>query len=259
MSIITDPIFYALAMPVVVALGLSKGGFAGMGQIGTPLLALTMPPLEAAAVLLPIMVVQDAFAVWVYRKEWDGRILAVMLPGAIIGVGIAWVTAAYISDDAVRICLGVVTIAFVLCNWIGPKVVASEVRHEFGKPGLAAGSLWGALSGFASTLCQAGGPPYQIYVLAQRLPKAAFVSTNAIYFATLNLLKIPPYLGLGQFSVRGFTTSLVLLPLAILTNQFGFWLVRRVSQELFFKITLVLLFLISLWLIRGGVIHLWHG
>jgi uncharacterized protein len=259
MTIITDPLFYALAVPVVVALGLSKGGFAGMGQIGTPLLALTMPPLEAAAVLLPIMVVQDAFAVWVYRKDWNGRILAVMLPGAIIGVGIAWVTAAYISDDAVRICLGAVTVVFVLYNWIGPKRVASEVRHEFGKPGIAAGMFWGAASGLASTLCQAGGPPYQIYALAQRLPKAAFVSTNAIFFAALNLLKIPPYLGLGQFSAKGFVTSLVLLPLAILTNQFGFWLVRRVSQESFFRITLVLLFLISLWLIRSGVVHLLYG
>jgi uncharacterized membrane protein YfcA len=260
--VITDPLFYALAVPVVVALGLSKGGFAGMGQIGTPLLALVMPPLEAAAVLLPIMIVQDGFAVWVYRKHGNRRILAIMLPGALAGIGIAYVLASYISDDAVRIFVGVITIAFVLYNFIGPKRVADEVRHDFGKSGLLpgiAGVIAGAASGFTSTLCQAGGPPYQIYVLAQRLKKDAFVSTNAIFFAAVNLLKVPPYVALNQFSAKGLMTSLVLLPLAIATNQLGFYLVRRVSQELFYKITMVLLFLVTLWLIKAGVDDLWRG
>ena len=86
MTVITDPLFYALAVPAVVALGLSKGGFAGVGQMATPMLALIMPPLEAAAIMLPIMIVQDASAVWVYRKDWSGRILAIVIPGGIAGV-----------------------------------------------------------------------------------------------------------------------------------------------------------------------------
>ena len=114
MTLITDPLFYALAIPAVVALGLSKGGFVGVGQIGTPLLALLMPPLEAAAILLPIMLVQDAVSVWAYRKDWSGRILAVMLPGAIVGIGAAWLLAAHISDSMVRIAIGVITVLFVL-------------------------------------------------------------------------------------------------------------------------------------------------
>ena len=103
MTIITDPLFYALAIPAVVALGLSKGGFAGAGQMATPMLALAMPPLEAAAIMLPIMMAQDAAALWVYRKDWNGRILAIMLPGALIGVGAAWLLAAHISDAGVRV------------------------------------------------------------------------------------------------------------------------------------------------------------
>src|SRR5665647_1480188 len=71
-TLIIDPLFYALAIPAVVALGLSKGGFVGVGQIGTPLLALVMPPLEAAAILLPIMLAQDAVSVWAFRKDWSG-------------------------------------------------------------------------------------------------------------------------------------------------------------------------------------------
>ncbi len=161
MTFIIDPLFYLLAVPAVVALGMSKGGFTGAGQMATPMLALVMPPLEAAAILLPIMIAQDAAALWVYRKDWNGRILAIMLPGAVLGIGAAWALAAHISDAAVRVFIGVTTIAFVLYYWIGP----TRLLREAGRPAVAGGVFWGALSGFTSTLCQAGGPPFQMYVL----------------------------------------------------------------------------------------------
>ena len=53
---ITDPLFYLLAIPAVIMLGLSKGGFAGLGMVATPMLALVMPPLQGAAILLPLVV-----------------------------------------------------------------------------------------------------------------------------------------------------------------------------------------------------------
>jgi len=98
MNLITDPWFYVVAFPAVVMLGLSKGGFSGIGMVSTPLLALTMPPLQAAAILLPIILLQDAMSVWVYRRQWDAWNLKVMLPGAVLGVGAAWTFAAYMSD-----------------------------------------------------------------------------------------------------------------------------------------------------------------
>jgi len=254
MTVITDPLFYALAIPAVIALGLSKGGFAGMGQMALPLLALVMPPLEAAAIFLPIMLVQDAFALWVYRKDWNGRILAIMLPGAIVGVLAGTWLAAFISDAAVRVFVGVTTILFVGYGFFALMRRAAPASGG----SVPAGVFWGAVSGFTSTICQAGGPPYQIYVLAQKLPKMTFVSTTAFFFAILNALKVGPYLVLGQFSTKGFGTSLVLLPLAILTNQLGFWLVRRTPQELFYKITLAIMLIISIELTREGVGQLWR-
>lgn len=254
-SIITDPVFYLLAVPAVTALGLSKGGFAGVGQVATPLLALVMPPLEAAAILLPIMIVQDAAAVYVYRKEWSAWNLRVMLPGAIAGIAIAGVLAAYISEAMVRIALGAITAIFVIYTWLAPRRIAAEPR----KVSAFGGAFWGALSGFTSTLCQAGSPPYQMHVLPQQLPKMTFVGTTAIFFATLNALKVIPYFALGQFSTAGLATSVALFPLAMLTNLLGFWLVRRTPQELFYRVTLVLLFLISLELVRGGLTQALRG
>jgi len=254
-TLISDPLFYALAIPAVVALGLSKGGFVGVGQIGTPLLALLMPPLEAAAILLPIMLVQDAVSVWAFRKDWSGRNLAVMLPGAIVGIGAAWLLAAYISDSMVRVAIGVITILFLLYNWIGARLLAQAQRA----PSRLRGTLWGIASGFTSTLCQAGGPPFQMHVLPQNLAKMTFVGTTAVFFAAVNWLKVVPYFALGQFSTAGLGTSLALLPLAVATNFLGFWLVRITPQALFYKITMALMLVIALELTRSGVTDMLRG
>ena len=255
MTIITNPLFYMLAIPAVIALGLSKGGFAGVGQMATPMLALVMPPLEAAAIMLPIMIVQDANAVWVYRKEWSGRIAAIVIPGGLIGVTAGGLLAAYISDNAVRVFIGVFTIAFVIYSFVRMLQVPREAK----KPGVAAGVIWGALSGFTSTICQAGGPPYQMYVLSLRLPKMTYVGTTAIVFAAINWMKVVPYIALGQFSSKGLGTTLVLMPLAIAANLFGFWLVRVTPQALFYKITLVIMAVISVELAREGILGIWRG
>lgn len=252
---IFDPVFILAALVGVVALGLSKGGLAGVGQIATPLLALFMPPLEAAAILLPIMILQDAMALWVYRKDWDAKNLKVMLPGAVIGMCIAWVLAAHISEAMVRVAVGAISIVFVLHAWIARPRPAADI----GPPSKARGVFWGAVSGFTSTLCQAGGPPYQVHVLPQRLAKMTFVGTSAIYFAAVNAMKVVPYFALGQFSTSGLGITLALVPVAIVSNFLGFWVVRRMSAEMFFKLAYILVFLISLELVRGGLVAMFSG
>ena len=254
MTIITDPVFYLLALPAVVALGLSKGGFAGVGQLATPMLALVMPPLEAAAILLPIMMAQDAAALWVYRKEWSLRILLIVMPGALVGIGAAWAFAAYVSDSVVRVLIGVVTIGFVGWNWLGP---AAKPRPA-NSPAVTAGIVSGIFSGFTSTLCQAGGPPFHMWVLSLKVSKMNFVGTTAFFFAAVNALKVVPYFALGQFSATGLSTSVALLPFAMATNMLGFWVVRITPQELFYKITMVLMFAISIELVRSGMTDILH-
>ncbi len=74
MSVITDPLFYLLAIPAITILGLGKGGFSGVGMISTPLIALVIPPLQAAAIVQPILIVQDAISAWVYRRDYSAGI-----------------------------------------------------------------------------------------------------------------------------------------------------------------------------------------
>src|SRR5262249_36848295 len=154
------------AIPAVTFLGMSKGGFAGVGLLATPLLALVLPPLQAAAILLPILILQDIISVFVYRHRWDVGNLKVMLPGAAIGVRAAWALAAQVSDGLVRLAVGAIALGFVLNYWFEPRhAEARSTGH---------GLFWGGISGFTSTLCQAGGPPFQVHVLPQRLEKLPY-------------------------------------------------------------------------------------
>ena len=221
--------------------------------MATPMLALILPPLEAAAIMLPLLITQDAYAVWVYRKDFDRRILTIMLPGSLIGVLLAAVVASYVSDAAVRVFIGGISIAFVLYTWIGARKLAERAPKE----SVPAGVFWGAMSGFTSTICQAGGPPYQMYVLSQRLPKMAFVGTTAVFFCALNWVKVVPYLALGQFTMKGFLTSIALMPLAFAASRVGFWLVRVTPQERFFKIVTIIMLVLSVELTRQGAMQLW--
>ncbi len=251
MTFITDPVFYLFAVPAVFMLGLSKGGFSGIGMVATPLLALLLPPLQAAAILLPIILLQDALSCWVYRRVWDPWNLKVMLPGAVIGVAVAWLFAAHVSDAMVRLVVGLIALGFALNAWLRRKRV-----DEIAQPKASHGFLWGGMAAFTSTVIQIGGPPYFAFVLPQRLEKMIYVGTTVWFFALVNAMKVVPYFALGQFSTAGLVTSALLFPLAIVSNMFGIWLVRVTPEALFYKITNVLVLLIGIELTRQGVLEL---
>src|SRR5262249_46642348 len=187
MTIVTDPLFYLLAIPAVTLLGLGKGGFAGVGMIATPLLALALPPLQAAAIILPILIVQDAISVWVYRRDWDAWNLKVLLIGSVFGGAIAGLLASRVSDAHGRVRVGRlggrIGCAFVLSAGFGRGPTQAR------RPSAASGVFWGAMSGFTSMLAQAGAPPFQVHMLPQKLHKLTLVGTNMIFFALVNWMK----------------------------------------------------------------------
>jgi uncharacterized protein len=228
-----DPHFLLFAIPAVILIGLAKGGFSGLGALGTPLIALGIDPVRGAAILLPILIVQDVVGVVAYRRSWDGSILAAMLPGAIAGIALGYAFAASVPGSAVMAVLGAISILFgVYRLWVerGHSVQASSNSP------LWVGTVFGAVSGFTSQIAHAGGPPFQMWVMPRRLPRDVFVGTTAIFFAIVNWIKVPAYLALGQFSSDNLTASLLLLPLAVASSLAGVWLVRRVPADRFYTI-----------------------
>ncbi|HEX2135025.1 MAG TPA: sulfite exporter TauE/SafE family protein [Microvirga sp.] len=246
---ITDPLFYAAAVPAVTLMGLAKGGFAGLGLLALPLMALVASPVQAAAIMLPILIVQDVVTVWAYRHTWDVRNVAVLLVGAAFGVLAGYLLAAWISDAAVKLSVGVISVAFAIRRLVleGRAKAAPAAAGDVPR-----GLFWGAVAGFTSMVAHAGGPPFQIYVMPQRLARDVFVGTGAVFFGVLNWIKVPPYLALGQFTPENLATAAVLFPLAIATTWAGVLLIRRLPGERFYTIVYSLLVLVGLKLLWDG-------
>jgi uncharacterized membrane protein YfcA len=244
---ITEWGFYFVAVPAVILLGLGKGGFSGVGALSLPLLAMQISPLKGAAIMLPILMVQDVVSVSAYWRQWDWANLKVLFPGALIGIVAAYMLAAYVSDAAFELALGVISVVFAARNLI------AKTPPEAKKAEPAAGVFWGAVSGFTSMIANTGAPPFQIYVTPQRLPRDIFVGTMSIFFCVVNWVKVPPFIALGQFTEETLTTSVVLFPLAIVSTFAGVRLVRAVSTEHFYRIIYVLMALIGLKLCWDGI------
>jgi uncharacterized protein len=250
-SLLADPLFLAAAVVAVVFLGISKGGFIGLGVIAVPLLSLFVPPPQAAAILLPILITQDAVSVWVYRRDVSLWNLKLLIPGAAAGAVLATLSAASMPADAIRLAVGLIAILFVALR-LGER----WIERHLPKPGVSSGLFWGMAGGFTSTLANAGSPPFQIHMLPQRLPKLTFVGTTSIYFAAVNAMKIPSYFALGQLTWANLSIGAAMIPLAIATNFLGVWLVKRVPTEAFYRIAYVLMLALGVMLVRSAVVAL---
>jgi uncharacterized membrane protein YfcA len=245
---LTDPWFYAAAIPAVIVLGLAKGGFSGLGMLAVPLMTLAVSPVQAASITLPILIAQDAVSVWVFRHKWDGRSLTLLIPAATLGILLGYLLAARVSSSAVELAVGVISIVFALQRlWIERKKMLPipPTRAWFGV-------VCGTAAGFTSQIAHAGGPPFQIYMLPKRFDRDTYIGTSAIFFAAVNWIKVPAYAALGQFTRPNLTTAAVLLPLAVVSTVVGAMLVRRVSGERFQTIMYVLLIIVGAKLVWDG-------
>lgn len=240
---LSDPAVLIAAIAAVTLVGLAKGGLTGLGALGTPILALAMPPVQAAAILLPILIVQDAVSVFAFRRDWDRWVVGWMLPGALAGIALGWWFAAALDEHVVLALLGAITLGFGLYRlWIerGGRIVAPSRS-----PGWV-GSLFGVALGLASQIAHAGGPPFQMWVAPRRLPHTLFVGTGAVLFAIVNWAKVPAYLALGAFDRSALLTSALLLPVAIASTLAGVRIVRRLDGRAFYRIVYLLMIALGL-------------
>ncbi len=239
---------YIVAGLAVLLTGISKSGFAGgLGVLGVPLVALTMPPQSAAALLLPILIGIDLLSAWRYRTAWKPRMIIALLPGALLGISLGAAGFSSITPEHLRIAVGLMALLFVAAYVLRQKPASQSVAKANWIKTFAASTA----SGFAGFVAHAGGPPIKGTLLSLNLDKTAFVGTNALFFLVLNTAKAIGYGALGLFSRDGLVASASLVPFLFLGVGLGFALHTRIPQRTFTNLAYLLLALAGgnlLWL-----------
>ena len=238
LPVVHEAAFYAVAVPAVLLIGLSKSGFAaGFGSLATPMLALTLPAPQAAAIMLPLLLVMDVTGVQQMWRDRDAAMLRRLLPWGLLGILVGFALLGRLSPQAVAGLLGFLTLAF-----LAQRLLTQPRRDRPPAPAWV-GQGCAVASGFTSFVAHAGGPPMYAYLLPLRMDPRALSATMAVFFSAINLSKVLPYAALGLLDARNLLTSALLVPLAPLGVWAGVWLVRRVAVTWFYRLAYVGMFL----------------
>jgi uncharacterized protein len=244
---ITDPGFYAVAVPAVLLMGLAKAGIgAGFGALAVPLMALAVPVPQAAAIMLPLLAIMDAIGIGALFRHVDRPLIRLLLPAGLLGTVVGTLLFGLLSAKVVAAVVGGITLSFLAIRVLFPP------RPDAAPPPRWLGFVLGVTSGFTSFVAHAGSPPVSFYVLPLRLAPLVFTATMAVFFAAINASKWLPYAWLGLIDLKNMSTSLVLAPVAPIGVWFGVRYLKRVPQHLFYR-------LFDAGLLATGVKLLWDG
>jgi len=247
LPLITDPAFYAVAVPAVLLVGISKSGFgAGFGALGVPLMALAVPVPQAAAIMLPLLLIMDAIGLKALWRERDAALLRLLVPAGLTGTVIGTLLFGLLSAKTVAAIVGAITLVFLAIRTVFPP------QADAPRPPPAVGFFFGTVSGFTSFVAHAGGPPIGFYMLPLKLSPVRFTATMAVFFAVVNVSKLVPYAALGLIDWTNMATAAVLAPVAPLGVLFGVRVVRHIPPTLFYR-------LFSLGMLLTGIKLLYDG
>ncbi|MFC5496029.1 sulfite exporter TauE/SafE family protein [Caenimonas terrae] len=247
LPLLTDPFFYAVAIPAVLLLGISKSGFgAGFGSLAVPLMALAVTVPQAAAMLMPVLFVTDMLGLAAFRKHFDRKLLRFLVPWGLVGTLAGTFSFKLLDPRLVSGVVGIFTLVFLAQRLLFPP------KPDSPHPPTWLGAILTTMSGFTSFIAHAGGPPVSAYVIPMRLPPLVFAATMSVYFTVMNLSKWVPYAWLGLLDVRNMATSLALLPFAFIGVWTGVRMAHRIKPVLFYRLVYCGMLLTGLKLVWDG-------
>jgi len=245
--VIEDPFFYAVAVPAVLLVGISKSGFgAGFGSLAVPLMALAVSVPQAAAILMPLLLVMDLMGLRAFRGRFDWSLLRFLLPFGLLGSVIGFLLFKALDPRTLAGIVGVLTLLFLAQRLVFPP------RSDSPPPPRWVGGILTTASGFTSFVAHAGGPPINAYMIPQKLPPLIFTATMAVFFFAVNLSKWGPYAWLGLLDMRNMITSLALMPIAPLGVWVGVRIAHRIDPVLFYRVVYTGMLLTGLKLVWDG-------
>tara|TARA_Y100000741_G_scaffold271923_1_gene212030 strand:+ start:98 stop:844 length:747 start_codon:yes stop_codon:yes gene_type:complete len=234
-------LFFFTVVPAIILFGIAKSGLGGsIALISIPLMTIAMPLTNALGIILPILIFSDFIATYKYRKEYDLETLKLMVPFAVIGIFIGSLTFTFFSEELLKFIIGLMGFLFAGHYFFFKKNKEAKSDKNFLKGGVCS-----TIAGFTSFCVHAGGTPTSLYLLPLRMKKEIYVGTRIIFFACLNLFKLPLYINLSMTNFETFKQSLILFPVALLGILIGYKLLKIIEEKLFYNILYTLIFITS--------------
>jgi uncharacterized protein len=241
------PLFVAFSGVFLIAF--MKGAFGGgFAIVGIPLLSLAMDPIQAGALLAPLFVAMDLFALRYWKPStWSRPDLVVLIPALVVGIGLGYLVLRHLDRHAVEVAIALVTLAFAAL-WFAS---GGEVRA---RPRSAPKAVVAGLSsGITTMVAHSGGPPLAMYLLPLGMSKALYAGTTSLFFTVGNLIKAGPWLALATPS-RGLWTLMAFCVPAVPLGVWAGWLLHeRLDQRSLYRACYVLLVLTALKLMWDGL------
>ncbi len=213
--------------------GFSKFSIGGMGLIILPIVMLAFPGPEALGIVIPMYLVTDVMAIYMYRQNINWAVLARLLPLALIGIVVGGWWLSGIDAEQFTVMLGIIIIAILILGiWLDYQST-NIMKHPF------VIYMTGLFAGFISLIANAAGPLLSLILIEQKLSKEAYVSTRAWAFFIINLAKLPTLYFLELISWETTIISMQCLPGLLIGAGIGYYVLRRLNLKQF------------KWLIRG--------
>jgi len=273
-----------LTVPVIIGgtiaallMGLAKTGLPPLGAFGAAVIASVLPPVQAAGVALPLLIVGDLVAVSAYGRNVRWHILRGLIPSVALGIAVGFAALRWAPPDVSARIVGALLLLAGLGDLVrqlaarrtrrrppsqppvgdhppsrpatspatdpaespAPDVVDDATRAPARLRDRIARAALGATAGVSTMIANAGGPPMSLYLLRTGVSRAGLLGTVALFFLTVNVAKLPFSAGLGLVSADSLHVSLVLLPGMVAGLLLGRLVAHRISGPVFNTIVLV--------------------
>lgn len=252
--------FFEIIICLVAVVGsavIKNGVGVGAGIFLLPFLALVFPPKLALGLGAPAMLISDLVGVKNYWREWDLEELKLLLPLALAGVVFGSFLIEITPDILFKQCVGLFAILFSSFHLL--KMLRFRyVNRQTLKPQSVKKSNWRSIStvlfgfvvGVAGTVAHAAGLMMSVYMIQKNDNPRIFVGTLVLFFAIMNIFKLIAYSKIGIISYQTLLLVCILSPAIILGGYAGNALNKKIPQELFRLIVLVLIFFIGIRLLE---------
>ena len=218
--------------------GFSKTSIGGIGLVNAALLATILPAKESMGVMLILLIAGDLFAIGIYKKHVEWKMLRSLIWPIIFGIFVGVYFLSRATNESLKQTIGIIVLLLVILYPISQRLQSSDFSLNLRYPKTLRLSL-GVMTGFMSMVANSGGPPMSIYLLLRKNTVLKFMGNNAWLFFMVNLFKVPFVFALGLInfqSVSYIIPALLLVPLGALLGR---KVIGKLNQELFQKITLV--------------------